>query len=316
MTTIAELQTDIERVWRSSFQTELDDALQARLRESALVGVRATLEAALQEELLAHLGFAPYTRLESGPKPPEQQRSGFFERQVKTDYGSLPDLHVPKLRRGNRERVWQVLTRYQSTLQRVLDQALYLYSLGLSVRDLQEALYLFLGQVLSRSAVNRVTVAVQSQMEAWRSQPLTETPPVLLVDGVWVKILYPTGETWTDARGHVRQQVRGEERVILAALAVWPDGRHYLLHYEVAEDESAATWKTFFDHLLARGLNPLAVQVVGSDGTQGLLEALALYVPQAASQRCTVHKVRGFERYLTYQNLPAADPDTGQRSEE
>ncbi|MBI4769358.1 MAG: transposase [Chloroflexi bacterium] len=129
---------------------------------------------------------------------------------------------------------------------------------------------------------------------------------------MWVTILYPTGETWTDASGHVRQQVRGEERVILAALAVWPDGRHYILHYEVAADESAATWKTFFAHLLARGLNPVAVQVVGSDGTKGLLEALALYVPQAASQRCTVHKVRGFERYLAYQNLPAADPDTGQ----
>ena len=59
----------------------------------------------------------------------------------------------------------------------MLDKALYLYSLGLSVRDLEEAWFLFLGRVLSRTAVNRVTVAAQSQMEAWRQQPLDETPP-------------------------------------------------------------------------------------------------------------------------------------------
>ena len=45
-------------------------------------------------------------------------------------------------------------------MQPVLDQALYLYTLGLSVRDLQEALYLLFGHVVSREAVNRVTRAI------------------------------------------------------------------------------------------------------------------------------------------------------------
>ena len=56
MTTIAETQVQIERIWKSSFQTELDADLESQLRASALVGVRATLEAALQEELSAHWG--------------------------------------------------------------------------------------------------------------------------------------------------------------------------------------------------------------------------------------------------------------------
>lgn len=311
MTTIAETQAQIERIWRSSFQTELDAALEIALRKSALTGVRATLEAALQEELRAHLGFERYERQAEGAKAPERQRSGYFPRQVHTEYGTLPDLRIPKLRRGNPERDWQVLTRYQSARQTVLDKALYLYSLGLSVRDLEEALFLFLGQVLSRTAVNRVTLAAQSQMEAWRSQPLTETPPVLIVDGVWVTILYPTGETWTDQRGHERQRVRGEKRVILAVMGVWPDGRHHLLHYEVAADENAETWKACLAHLIARGLQPALVQLVGSDGTNGLLEAMQTHLPQAKSQRCTEHKARGLERYLTYQDLPASDAQTG-----
>ena len=167
--------------------------------------------------------------------------------------------------------------------------------MGLSLRDLQEVLYLFVGHSLSRTAVNRITGEVQDTMTTWRSQPLDATPPVLLVDGVWVKILYPTGQTWTDASGHVRQEVRGEERVILAGLAVWPDGRHAILHYEVAVAETQDTWAAFLRHLLERGLDPNGVHLVVSDGRHGLLEAMAQHLQQTASQRCTEHSNSRFE---------------------
>lgn len=312
MTAIADVEANTARIWRSSFQSELTTSLEATLREHALAGVRTALETALNEELDAALGFAPYARLDGGPKPAEQQRSGYFRREVVTLYGRLADLRVPKLRRGNKQRQWHILTRYQSTLQGVLDRALYAYTMDLSLRDVQELLYVFVGHILSRTAVNRITLAVQETMDTWRNQVIDATPPVLLVDGVWVKILYPTGQTWTDASGHVRQEVRGEERVILAGLAVWPDGRHEILHYEVAVAETQDTWATFLKHLLERGLDPNSLQLVVSDGTHGLLEAMTQYLPQTASQRCTEHKARGLERYLTYQNLPTTDATTGQ----
>lgn len=312
MATIVQVGNQIGRIWRSTFQYELEEALETRLREQALVGVRAVLEAALQEELDAHLGFRRYERPTKERKPPEQHRSGFFPRPVETSYGHLPDVRVPKLRRGNKTRLWAVLARYQSAMRIVLDKALYLYCLGLSLRDLQEALFLFLGHVLSRTAVNRVTLAAQSPMEAWRQARLAETPPILIVDGLWVTIQYPTGGTWTDRGGHTRKKVQAEERVILAVLGVWPDGGHYLLHYEVADDENEAAWATLCQHLRARGLDLAAVQLVVSDGTKGLLEAMATYLPQAPLQRCTVHKVRGFERYLKYLDLPERDPATQQ----
>ncbi len=319
MTTIAQVASQVQRVWRSSFQCEFDEALERRLREQALVGVKATLERALAEELDAHLGFNRYERRSKGAdkcggrqKPPEQQRSGTFKRAVETSHGHIADLRMPKLRRGNKERTWGVLTRYQSAQQIVLDKALYLYVMGLSLRDLQEALYLFLNHVLSRTAINRVTLAAQGQMEGWRQARLTETPPILIVDGVWVKILYPTGETWTDRSEHERQRVRGKERALLAVMGVWPDGRHQIIHYEAASDETADTWSAVCQHLIERGLDPKAVRMLVSDGTKGLLEAMRIYLPQAQLQRCTVHKVRGFERYLKYENLPETDPTSGQ----
>ena len=312
MAVTAERQEQVEHIWRDSFQTELNDALRSELREAALVGVKSCLEQALKEELNEHLGFGHYERSSGQSKPPEAQRSGYFRRRVNTDHGTIPDLRVPKLRRGNKEREWKILTRYQSSLQYLLNGLLYIYVMGLSIRDLQEAMMVMWGPLLSVSAINRVTTSVQAEITARQQQPLTKTPPIIIVDGVWVKILYPTGQDWVDKAGHTRQARQVQERVILVALAVWPDGTYHILHYEIATDENEETWKAFWQHLIERGLDPYTVELVVSDGTNGLLPAMAKYLPKAKQQRCTVHKIRGLERYLQYNNLPQIDPETGQ----
>jgi transposase-like protein len=186
----------------------------------------------------------------------------------------------------------------------------YLYTLGLSLRDLQEGKDLILGTVLSRQAVNRVTVAAQTPMDAWREQPLADTPPVLIVDGVWVTIQYPTSEIWTDRSGHQRRRVRAQERVILAVMGVWPDGRHALIHYTIATTEDTAAWQQVGQELRDRGLDGPAVQMVVSDGTKGLQTAMKQHLPKARLQRCTVHKVRGLTRYLQYQDAADSVPPT------
>jgi transposase-like protein len=193
-------------------------------------------------------------------------------------------------------------------MQVVLDQALYLYTLGLSIRDLQEALYLVFGHVLSREAVNRVTVAAQSPMQRWRERKITDTPPILIVDGVWVQILAPTGQTWTDRSGHKRQEMRGQERVVLAVMGVWEDGRHEILHYEATDAESTEAWSAVLAALMRRGLDPQAVHMVVSDGTTGLPAAITEHLPAAQQQRCTVHKIRGLERQFCYRELLMTDP--------
>lgn len=91
-----------------------------------------------------------------------------------------------KLRCGNQQRPWQILTRYPHPLamQTVVDQALYRYTLGLSLRDLQDPRFIAFGHVWSCDAVNWVTRVVQAPMEQWHHEPIADTPPVLIVDGV------------------------------------------------------------------------------------------------------------------------------------
>ena len=73
--------------------------------------------------------------------------------------------------------------------------------MGLSIRDLQEAMMVMWGPLLSVSAINKVTTSVQAQITARQQQTITKTPSIIIVDGVWVKILYPTGENWVDKLG-------------------------------------------------------------------------------------------------------------------
>ena len=67
-----------------------------------------------------------------------------------------------------------------------------------------------------------------------------------------------------DRAGHRRQVHQAQERVILAPMAVWPNGSYHLLHYEMASVSSTEAWLSFFENLIGRGLNPELVKLIGS----------------------------------------------------
>ncbi len=300
---IAEREQQILRVKSQSFQPELTAQLETSLQREVLLVTKATIEAALVEELESS---------RASRRRPVPRRSGYFPRILDSQYGRIVDLQVPKLRRGNQEREWQILRRYQRGLNSLLDFSLCLYVMGLSLRDLQEALYPLLGSVLSVSAINRITLQAQQRMELHRHSQLLHTPPILIVDGVWVDVLYPEDEFKLDRAGHRRRVYQGRERVILVAMAVWPDGSYHLLHYEMAPVEDKSAWLSFFENLIGRGLNPAAVKLIVSDGTSGLPAAMAKHLPMAQQQRCMTHKVRRIKDYLSYQQLPQQD-EMGQK---
>ncbi len=69
--------------------------------------------------------------------------------------------------------------------------------LGRSLRDLQESMHATLGEVLSVASCHRTVVSVGQRAEAFKTQSLEVPPPMLLVDGMWVKIASPNGEVLT-----------------------------------------------------------------------------------------------------------------------
>ncbi|MGB7413717.1 MAG: transposase [Thermosynechococcaceae cyanobacterium] len=295
---IADREAQIIKIESQSRYPQINEALEETLRHEAAGVTQATIEAALVEEVQAHL------QAFTGLRP---RRSGYYQRTVNTQYGHIESLDVPKLRHDNGERQWGILERYQRSLGSLLDFCLGLYVMGLSLRDLQEALYSLLGTVLSVSAINRITVQAQQYMDAHRNGAITDSAPILIVDGVWVSIQYASETQWVDQSGHLRHLRQAQDAVILVAMAIWPDGTQCIIHYQIASQEGQEHWASFFKALSERGFNLDLVELVVSDGTQGLPKVLDDYLPQAEHQRCITHKVRAMTRHLSYEALPTHD---------
>ena len=81
---------------------------------------------------------------------------------------------------------------------------------------------------------------------------------------------------------------------VLGVVGVLPDGHKHLLGLELCGGESFAAWKGCLDDLVVRGLRAPLLAII--DGNAGLRRAVELVWPQAAIQRCCVHKLRNLER--------------------
>jgi len=193
------LTARIERIRAECFQHPVGHALMEQLEKEVQGVIARVVDEALTKELDEHLGFGRYERTGEA-KPPSQHRSGSYSRSLRTMWGPT-EVHVPKLRRGNKKRSWQVLERYERSFGPWFDLQLHLYRLGLSQRDLQEVLQLGFGQVLSVKAIEHLTDVAREEMEAFRQAPLEDTPPAIIVDGVNLKILCPTGTYRINQRG-------------------------------------------------------------------------------------------------------------------
>ena len=233
----------------------------------------------------------------------EQTRSGSSRRELITQYGRIADLRVPKLRKGNGALEWQTISRYERCWGPFLDQQVMPYCLGLSLRDLQESMYTTLGEGWSVASCHRIVASVGQRAEAFKTQPLEVPPPMILVDGMWVKIAYPNGERRVESQGRRRAVKRKQKRVMLSALGVWPDGHWEIVPWQIAQGENEQTWKTFFGQLSAKGLTEETTQLVVSDGAPGLETALDDHCYGVPHQRCIFHKIKQIADHLLYGDL-------------
>ena len=288
----------------SALPGNVPNAVYRQVQASALATVQWTLEQALDEEVTAYLGCARYER-HVRPRRPEETRSGTYERQLWTQYGCIVNLHVPKLRRGNGPLCWQTIARYERCWGPFLDQQLLHYGLGHSLRDLQEAMYQSVGEVLSLEACNRLVLGLEQRAHAFKTARLQAPPPIVLVDGLWLKLAVPTGEWKTDSSGRRRAVKHKQKRVMLTALGLWDDGHWEILSWQLAMEEDASSWSAFIGTLYTKGITEQTTQLIVSDGSKGLEKALYSHLYGVPHQRCIFHKIKNITDHLQYAALRA-----------
>jgi putative transposase len=146
---------------------------------------------------------------------------------------------------------------------------------GVSTEKVGEVAQTLMGVAPSASAVSRLNQTLIEQFEAWRERSLQKHYRVIYLDGVHFTVRH--GEK-TDAT------------IILTALGVDLEGSREVLALRACAEESKDGWSCLLQDLRRRGVTE--IDLVVTDGHDGLLTSLASLFPTTLRQRCVVHKQR------------------------
>ncbi len=83
---------------------------------------------------------------------------------------------------------------------------------------------------------------------------------------------------------------------ILAVVGIAENGEREVLAFSVGDRENEQAWKDLLEDLKQRGVKAIDLWV--SDGNQATLGALSKKFPDAARQRCVVHKMDNVLSYV------------------
>jgi putative transposase len=236
--------------------------------------VTATLQQALEAEMDEALGA------EKGERTPNRlgYRSGYYGRMLVTRIGKI-ELRVPQDRQG-RFRT-EVFERYQRSEKALVTAMMEMYLQGVSTRKVKAVTEELCGHGFSSASISRIVSRLDEELEKFARRRLEDEYPYLVLDARYEKVRED---------GAVRSQA------VLIAIGIDWEGRRNVPGVEMANRESASSWKEFLSGLRERGLR--GVQLTVSDDHAGLKRAIREVLPEAGWQRCYVHFLRNALDYL------------------
>lgn len=274
--------------------------------------VQQVIEEALEQEVTALVGRAKYARRETAPLEAAEARcmgcgqawrqrlwrAGSYRRTLLT-LVALIVVRVPRVAcRCGRTVRWAstTLTPYARCWSDLQERARELAGLCLSLRDARTVLAWGSGQPIAWSTLNGWVQQAAPLAEAVRQGVLERVPAVVLLDGVWVTLLEPTGETYRDRTNRKRERVRRRKVPLLVAYGIDPaTGERWVLDWERAEQEDEASWRQLLERLQQRGLRAdTGLELFVHDGGAGLEAAFGLvdFGPGVLRQRCVFHVLK------------------------
>ena len=242
-----------------------------------LTGLTKTvLEAALEAEMDAHLGYAPYAveGRNSG-----NSRNGTRSKTVLTEVGDVT-IEVPRDREGSFEP--RIVAKRQRRLAGVDELVISLAAKGLTTGEISAHLADVYGAEVSRDTISRITDRVVEELGEWQSRPLDSVYPVVFIDAIHVKI----------------REGKVVNRPVYSVVGVSVNGERDILGLWVGDGgEGPKYWHQVLSELLNRGVQDVCIVVC--DGVRGLPEAIADVWPQAIVQTCVLHLIRNTFRYAS-----------------
>ena len=236
--------------------------------EGFQAAIRGYIQEVLEAEMDEAVGAGKWERTDGRVG----YRSGYYGRTLVTRVGKL-ELRVPQDRHGRFST--EIFERYQRSEKALVSALSEMYVQGVSTRKVKAITEELCGHSFSASTVSRINVKLDEELEKFAARQLEEPYPYVILDARYEK---------------VRQDGVIRSRAVLVAIGINWDGRRCVLGVELANRETASSWKSFVEGLRARGLS--GVEFVVSDDHPGLRRAIVEILPEAAWQRCYVHFLR------------------------
>jgi putative transposase len=232
--------------------------------------LQEVLEAEMNDALCAEKGERTQARL--------GYRSGYYSRFLITRIGKL-ELRVPQDRQGRFST--ELFERYQRSEKALVAALAEMYVQGVSTRKVKQITEELVGHSFSASSISQINKTLDAGLRAFCERRLKEPYPYLILDARYEK---------------VREAGVITSQAVLIAIGVDWDGRRQVLAVDLANRESASSWKEFLQALKDRGLK--GVEFIVSDDHPGLKKAIAEALSVASWQRCYVHFLRNALDYV------------------
>ena len=242
---------------------------QQYLRELARGAIRIVLEGVMREELDALIGVGWG---ECSPKR-KGYRNGFYTRDLVTSSGRIEDINVPRDREGQFHS--QAFERYSRDAPHIAEGLTQMFVAGTSTHKVGEVAQTLLGVAPSASTISRLNQTLTQQFETWRRRPLQAHWRILYLDGVHFSI---------------RHGDKADSTIILTALGVDLAGNKEVLALRACAEEDKDGWTCLLQDLRSRGATQ--IDLIVTDGHDGLLAAISDLFAATPRQRCLVHKQR------------------------
>lgn len=253
----------------SSPQLPEQQAFQQHLRALAQSAVRTVLELVMREELDAFIGAA------WGECSQERKgyRNGTYTRDLATSTGRLEEIKVPRDRAGQFHT--QAFERYSRYEPHIADGLMQMFVAGVSTHKVGEVAETLMGVAPSASTISRLNQSLSHQFDTWRQRSLQEHWRVLYLDGVHFSI---------------RHGDQADSTIILTALGVDLEGNKEVLALRACAEEGKDGWLSVLQDLRSRGATQ--IDLIVTDGHDGVLAAVGQLFSATPRQRCLVHKQR------------------------
>lgn len=304
--TIGKLSLQARRSGTAGYVQELVE----QIKEHAVKLAGRIIEESLESELERFLGRGKHVRRkkskrkESGVycsrcRSHQRQnfwRNGHYQRQIALSLGQAR-INVPqvKCQCGGNVRFQYETVRPCQRIWDDLDLEIQVeYGRGMSYRQIKVDLDQRLHGSVALSTLNRRVLRlgkVEGHFMCWDKG---KAPPVVRVDGIWITVMFASGETKKDRAGRNRSIKQGKKIPILAAQGVWPTtGKTKLIAWMRADGEDTDSWQKFLETLYEAGLTPEnGLAMLASDGATGFRAAYENVYWQTPLQRCVFHKLR------------------------